>query len=48
MPTEYLSGTGQPIVLGASKEALAERRTTIDPLYIALGVLAVFVLYRMK
>ncbi len=47
MPTEYLSGTGQPIVLGASKEALAERRT-LDPLYIALGVLAVFVLYRMK
>jgi len=53
MPTEYFSGTGQPFVLGPSAGALSEsprmgasERIQLNPLYVALGLLAVFMLYK--
>ncbi len=49
MPTEYLSGEDQPFVIGPSAEALATPNSSemkLNPLYVALGLLAVFMLYK--
>ena len=54
MPTEYLSGTGQPIVMAPSAGFLADSprmgadstRVQVNPLYLAMGLLAVLLLYK--